>query len=130
MVFFFDESRFGLHPSMGRCWARKGVRVSAPVSPSYQNFCVYSGVSPLSGDAFFLFLPWGNTEMINLYLAEMSAAFPDKEIMLIWDQAGWHKSNSLEVPKILFLNLCHPIPPELNPVEKLWQCTRFGLSGE
>jgi hypothetical protein len=36
--------------------------------------------------------------MMNLYLAEMSTAFPDKEIMLIWDQAGWHKSNSLKVP--------------------------------
>ena len=121
MVFFFDESRFGLHPSIGRCWARKGVRVSAPVNPSYQNFYVYSGVSPLTGDAFSLFLPWVNTEMMNLYLAEMSAAFPDKEIMLIWDQAGWHKSNSLKVPDNIVLKSLPPYSPELNPVEKLWQ---------
>jgi len=118
---FFDESRFGPHPSIGRCWARKGVRVSAPVNPSYQNFYVYSGVSPLTGDAFSLFLPWVNTEMMNLYLAEMSAAFPDKEIMLIWDQAGWHKSNSLEVPDNIVLKSLPPYSPELNPVEKLWQ---------
>jgi hypothetical protein len=98
MVFFFDESRFGLHAALGRCWARKGVRVPLPVNPSYQNFYVYSGVSPLTGDSFSLFLPWVNTEMMNLYLAEMSAAFPDKDIMLIWDQAGWHKSKSLKVP--------------------------------
>jgi hypothetical protein len=49
MVFFFDESRFGLQPSIGRCWAWKGVRVSAPVNPNYQNFYVYSGVSPFTG---------------------------------------------------------------------------------
>ena len=121
VVFFFDESRFGLHPSIGRCWARKGVRVSAPVNPSYQNFYVYSGVAPLTGDAFSLFLPWVNTEMMNLYLAEMSAAFPDKEIMLIWDQAGWHKSNSLKVPENIVLKSLPPYSPELNPVEKLWQ---------
>jgi hypothetical protein len=33
--------------------------------------------------------------MMNLYLAEMSAFFPNKKIMLIWDQAGWHKSRFL-----------------------------------
>lgn len=121
MVFFFDESRFGLHPSIGRCWARKGVQVSSPVNPSYQNFYVYSGVSPLTGDAFSLFLPWVNTEMMNLYLAELSATFPDKKIMLIWDQAGWHKSNSLKVPDNIVLKSLPPYSPELNPVEKLWQ---------
>ena len=121
MVFFFDESRFGLHPSIGRCWARKGVRGSAPVNPSYQNFYVYSGVAPLTGEAFSLFLPWVNTKMMNLFLAEMAAAFPDKKIMLIWDQAGWHKSNSLKVPENIVLRSLPPYSPELNPVEKLWQ---------
>ncbi len=58
---------------------------------------------------------------MNLYLAEMSAAFPDKEIMLIWDQAGWHKSTSLEVPDNIVLKSLPPYSPELNPVEKLWQ---------
>ena len=100
---------------------RKGVRRSAPVNPSYQNFYVYSGVSPLTGEAFSLFLPWVNTKMTNLYLAEMSAAFPDKKIMLIWDQAGWHKSTSLKVPENIVLKSLPPYSPELNPVEKLWQ---------
>jgi hypothetical protein len=66
-----------------------GFRTGKPELPEF--LCLFR-VSPLTGDAFSLFLPWVNTEMMNLYLAEMSAAFPDKEIMLIWDQAGWHKS--------------------------------------
>lgn len=121
MVFFFDESRFGMHSFLGRGWARKGVRFAAPVNPSYQNFYVYSGVSPLTGDSFSLFLPWVNTEMMNLYLAELSAAFPDKVIMLIWDQAGWHRAKSLQVPENIILKCLPPYSPELNPVEKLWQ---------
>lgn len=121
MVFFFDESRFGLQSFLGRCWARKGVRVSAPVNPSYQNFYVYSGVSPFTGEAFSLFLPWVNTEMMNLYLAEMADVFPDKKIILIWDQAGWHKSKSLKVPENISLKSLPPYSPELNPIEKLWQ---------
>ena len=120
-MFFFDASRFGLQPSLGPGGARKGVRISAPVNPGYPNFYVYSGVCPLTGDAFALFLPRVNTELLNLYRAEMSAAFPDKEIMLIWDQAGGHKSKSLKVPENITLKSRPPYSPELNPVEKLWQ---------
>jgi hypothetical protein len=43
----------------------------------------------------------------------ISAAFPDKKIMLIWDQAGWHKSNSLKVPENIVLKSLHPILPSL-----------------
>jgi hypothetical protein len=97
-VFFFDESRFGLKPTLGRCWARKGVRISAPVNPSYKNFYVYSSVSPITGEPFHLFLPNVNTEMMNIYIHEMAAAYPDFEIMLVMDRAGWHKSKTLQKP--------------------------------
>jgi transposase len=82
---------------------------------------VYSSVSPITGEAFTLFLPRVNTEMMNIYLTEMSAAFPDKKIMIVLDQAGWHKSKSLDVPDNFFLELLPPYSPELDPVEKLWQ---------
>lgn len=121
MVFFFDESRFGLQPCLGRGWARKGERVLTPVNPSCQNFYVYSGVAPFTGEAFSLFLPRVNTQMMNLYLGEMAGVFPDKKIMLIWDQAGWHKSKSLKVPENIILKSLPPYSPELNPIEKLWQ---------
>jgi transposase len=120
-VFFFDESRFGLKPTLGRCWARKGVRVSAAVNPSYKNFYVYSSVSPSTGEPFHLFLPNVNTEMMNIYIREMAAAYAESEIMLVMDQAGWHKSKKLEVPQNIHFHLLPPYSPELNPVEKLWQ---------
>jgi len=57
--------------------------------------------------------------MMNLCLAERSAAFPGKRIMLIWDQAGWHKSNSVKVAENIILKSLPPYPFELNPVKKL-----------
>ena len=59
--------------------------------------------------------------MMNLYPTEMSAAFPDKKIMIVLDQSGWHNSKSLDVPDNFFLELLPPYSPELDPVEKLWQ---------
>jgi transposase len=75
----------------------------------------------MTGEAFSLFLPKVNTEMMNLYLAEMSEAFPGKRIMILLDQAGWHKSKSLNIPTNFFLECLPPYSPELDPVEKLWQ---------
>lgn len=124
MVLFFDEGRFGLKPTIARLWAKRGVRIIAKVQHRYKNFYLYSGVSPQSGESFSLFLPWVNTEMMSIYLKELSLAHKDKSLLLIMDQAGWHKSNNLQIPKNINLIFLPPYSPELNPVEKLWQWTR------
>ena len=124
LVFFFDEGRFGLKPNLGRYWARSGRRAVERVQPGYQNFYVYSSVSPQTGDAFSLFLPWVNTEAMNLYLQNLSAAYPEFQILLIWDQAGWHCPKGLQVPDNIQIEPLPPYSPELNPVERLWQWLR------
>ena len=37
-------------------------------------------------------------EVMNLYLRNFADAFGDKEVLLIMDQAGWHRSRELVVP--------------------------------
>jgi transposase len=123
-VFFFDEGRFGLKPTLGRHWARRGVRPLAWVNPGYENFYVYSAVAPKPGEAFSLFLPWVNTQAMNVYLEELAAAYPDKRILLIWDGAGWHESKGLRIPDNIRCEALPPYSPELNPVERLWQWLR------
>lgn len=120
-VFFFDEGRFGFQPVTGRRWARKGVRPVAIMRPGYQNFYVYSAVSPLSGEEVSLFLPWVNTAMMNLYLAHLSGMLGDRSCLLVMDRAGWHVSKDLSVPSNIEIVLLPPYSPELNPVERLWQ---------
>ena len=94
--------------------------VQTPVNPGYQNFYIFSGVSPTTGDSFSLFLPSVNTQTMNIYLEELSKAFTDSNIMLIMDQAGWHKSKRLQLPDNIQIKLLPPYSPELNPVERLW----------
>lgn len=120
-VFFFDEGRFGLKTPQGRCWARKGKRKLVKVQPGYKNFYIYSSVAPGQQDSFTFFLPWVNTEMMNLYLQELSSEYWATKILLIMDQAGWHKSKDLIIPPNIKIEYLPPYSPELNPVERLWQ---------
>ena len=94
--------------------------VQTPVNPGYQNFYIFSGVSAITGDSFSLFLSSVNTQTMNIYLGELSKAFTDCNIMLIMDQAGWHKSQRLQLPDNIQIKFLPPYSPELNPVERLW----------
>ena len=59
--------------------------------------------------------------MMQIYLDELSQSLGEKEIILIMDQAGWHKSKALVVPKNVDIWFLPPYSPELNPVERLWK---------
>ncbi|MDQ7832770.1 MAG: IS630 family transposase [Desulfovibrionaceae bacterium] len=120
-IYFFDEGRFGFKPVTGRRWARKGVRPMTVVRPGYQNFYVYSAISPCTGEDVSLFLPWVNTSMMNLFLAYLSQSLGARRCFLVMDQAGWHVSVDLKIPVNIELVFLPPYSPELNPVERLWQ---------
>jgi hypothetical protein len=122
-VFFFDEGRFGLKPVVGRRWAKKGLRPIATVRPGYKNFYIYSAVCPKTGEDVSLFLPGVNTEMMNTCLKKLKAALAGRPCILVLDQAGWHRSKDLQIPKGIELVYLPPYSysPEFNPVERLWQ---------
>ena len=48
----------------------------------------------------------------------------DVHAVLIWDQAGFHKSKELIVPENISIIELPAYSPELNPVENLWQYLR------
>lgn len=46
--------------------------------------------------------------MMNIFFDELSKEYPDKEIIIAMDQAGWHKAKDLKLPttiEFMFLPL-------------------------
>jgi transposase len=120
-VLFLDESRFGTHSKLGHGWFKRGTRTQVQVKLGFQSFYLYSAVSPLTGEAFSYIIPRCNTLCMNFFLAALSEEFNHEKLTIIMDGAGWHKSNSLIVPKNITIIHLPPYSPELNPVERLWQ---------
>jgi len=85
------------------------------------NFYIYSAVCPATGEDVTLLLPWANTEMMNIFLEHMEAKLSGRQCLLVVDQAGWHISKGLRVPKNIEFIYLPSHSPELNPVERLWQ---------
>lgn len=61
---------------------------------------------------------------MNTLLEEFSLHLKSKKVILIMDQAGWHSSSRLIMPKNMKILYLSPYSPELNPAEKLWQCIK------
>jgi len=78
-------------------------------------------VKSLSGDSTALLAPTVNTFVVNQHLRMISEHVGrDIHVVLVLDQAGWHRSKGLTVPANITLLPLPPYSPELNPIERLW----------
>ena len=68
-----------------------------------------------------LILPYANTEMMNLFLEEVSHDFKDYFVIMLVDKAGWHRSQDLNIPENIRLIQQPSHSPERGPVEHLWE---------
>ena len=80
---------------------------------------------PGSGQTVGLLSPYLNTQMINVFLEQMSREVDDDvHVVMIWDQAGFHTSHQMKLPDNITLLPLPPYSPELNPIENLWHYLR------
>ena len=122
-VWAFDEHRVGLKPILRKVWSPIGERPIAAVHHRYEWTYVYSFVHPNSGATEWFLLPRVNVDWFNLALehfAKAVGAGQTKQILLVIDGAGWHRSERVKIPEGIHLEILPPYSPELQPAERLW----------
>jgi hypothetical protein len=110
-----------------RQWARRGTRPRPrqPADQRYESAYLFGAICPAKGKGAALALPHADTEAMQLHLEEISRSVArGAHAVLLLDRAGWHSSGRLVVPKNITLILLPSRPPELNPVENVWQYLR------
>jgi len=117
---FQDEAGFGRINKPRACWCRKGIRPVVPCHRIREYTYAYGAVSPGDGAIFSLVLPKCNTACMSIFLNQLSQAYPEDYILLVADNAAWHKSNGLVVPDNIEIFPLLPYTPELNPIEMIW----------
>lgn len=112
---FQDEARFGRISDTRYCWACRPTRPMVKAMLTHQYTYAYGAVSPLDGRFDSLVLPHVNTECMQLFITEIAQRYPDENIVMVIDGAGWHQSKGLKPPENLRLHFLPPYSPELNP---------------
>ncbi|NET61459.1 MAG: IS630 family transposase [Symploca sp. SIO2E6] len=122
-VWFFDEHRVGLKPIISKVWAPVGERPVAVVQHRYEWLYVYGFVEPKTGKTLWYLIPRVNHEWLNLVyqtFAKDVGVNQEKIILLVEDNAGWHRSQKVTTPEGIIVEFLPPYSPELQPAERLW----------
>ena len=102
-------------------WCEKGIRPCVPCHHIREYRYAYGAVEPLTGDGYFLVMPYCNTVCMNIFLKQLSERYSDDIILLCCDGAAWHKSRGLELPENIVFFHIPPYTPEMNPIEQIWK---------
>lgn len=121
-VFFGDEAGFEGDPRPRQRWVKRGSRPTQPYYGGHVRKNVVGAVNPRDGQLVSLIVDHSDPEVFQAFLDTMAAEVPDGDgpVILVLDNASWHKSKSLNwhhiEPKFL-----PSYSPDFNPIERLWQ---------
>jgi putative transposase len=118
---FQDEAGFGRINKPKYCWCFPGLRPTVPCRHIREYRYAYGAVEPKTGETCFLVLPSCDTDCMNVFLQELSTAYPNDLILLVTDGASWHRSAGLRIPANIELSFLPPATPEMNPIEQIWK---------
>jgi len=120
-LMFQDEAGFGRINKPKYCWCFPGLRPTVPCHHIREYRYAYGAVDPIGGEKFFIVAPYCNTDCMNIFLDELSKAYPKDYILLPFDGASWHRSKKLVVPENIRVLVLPPATPEMNPIEQIWK---------
>jgi len=124
-IWLQDEMRFGQQGTKTTVWGETGSRAQTVRQTAFEWCYVFGAVNPVTGNSSALVAPSVNTELMNQHLQFISEeAGVDAHVILVLDQAGWHRSKKLVVPANITLLYLPPYSPQLNTIEKLWGFAR------
>jgi transposase len=129
-LFTQDESRFGLLPVIRRRITLKGIKPIQATQHVFDNYYLYGAVEPSSGDAFFLEMPFLDSQCFQIYLNEFSRWAKKSFNIVVLDNGSFHKASGLIIPENVALLFLPPYSPELNPIERLWEYIKDQISGK
>jgi transposase len=123
VVFFGDEAGFEGDPRPRHKWVKRGSRPTQGYFGGHLRRNVVGAVEPATGRLVSLIVAHCNTEVFQVFLDTMAEEIPPeegKQLHLVLDNAGWHKSAALNWHHIRPFYLS-PYSPDFNPIERLWQ---------
>ena len=113
--------RYGLISNYRRSWSEVGERTELKNQMEYSNRYLYSAVNPISGKSFHL-IGFSDANGLNTkaFLEKMKKEFPNKHLVIIWDNAPFHRLKALHNMDGITTVPLPSYSPQLNPAERFF----------
>ena len=119
-VWFSDESGFLADSRTKRRLALKGTTPTTPKTGLHIRESVIGSINPRSGELVCLIYNRVDRVVFQHYLDYLDQTTKHRRIILVLDNASWHKVKVLNWHNIQPMYL-PPYSPDLNPIERLWR---------
>ena len=118
-IWFSDECGVQGDSKPRRVIAKKGSHPTVSFTGTHIKENVVGAVRISDGRFVSLIMPQMDTLIFQTFLDEMQKWIGEKRVIMVIDNASWHKAQRLNWGRIEPLYL-PPYSPDLNPIERIW----------
>jgi transposase len=127
-----DEMNLSTQTTVQKIWLPKGEYPYVEVARKRESRSIYGFLNIKTGKEHAFKTRWQNMYITSEILPKIRELYSDKKILLLWDQAGWHKGKEAQrvikedgnIETIYF----PAAAPEQNPQEHVWKNGRSYVS--
>ena len=124
-----DEMMLTTCTTFQKIWLPTADYPKIDVSSNRKRRCVYGFYNPITKQEHAFKADGANSESMRKILNKIGKHYKKKKIVIIWDNASWHKSKIIKkflkrTKHDFFLINFPPYAPEENPQEHIWKAGR------
>ncbi|MDV2977965.1 UNVERIFIED_CONTAM: IS630 family transposase [Actinomycetes bacterium ARC8] len=135
LVFAADEVRIDQEAVVRRAWYEKNTKTVLKVDRKKASQSFIGFLNQNTGECATLRLDWQNSATILEAVQTLVGVNPGKKIVIVWDNATWHKNQLIraELGAGCSLQDVHlinfpPYAPDHNPIEHVWNDAKNAIS--
>lgn len=127
-----DEMHLSHQTTTQKIWLLKGKYPRIEVARKRESRSIYGFLNVKTGTEHALKTDWQNMYITAEIIPKVRAFYPKQKILLLWDQAGWHRG--IEAQKAIqsdgnIETIYFPTAaPEENPQEHVWKNGRSAIT--
>lgn len=126
-IMYGDESFFRSETTVTHTWGDVKDRKVIEVASHRGTVAAIGAVDPIRGDHFEMITEGADSEIFNVFLGQLSDKYSKENILLILDNASFHKTQGSEtypLPDNISILYLPPYSPDLNPQENVWKTVK------
>lgn len=132
-LLFADEATVQLNPTLTRAWGLRGQQVRVRAWPGDRRKThIFGAIDVVRGRVHHRLAPTINGGHFRRFLRHLLRHCPRGCIVVVADNAGWHKGRALQPwlarHRRLKLFFLPKYSPDMNPIEPLWKRLRREVS--
>ena len=133
VVFGGDEMIVTTQTTTQKVWLPKNKKTFIEASNERQKRCIYGFLDLETGKQHAFKTSFTNSSTTCDILQKLMEIYPDKKIVIVWDNAPWHRSKEVREflskhPGKFQLYAFPPYFPDENPQEHVWKAARAAIT--